>query len=67
MTMERLTMSNGPEVRYIGKHTKMPGLEDASTMRVAARREVMRRLCEYEDLGLSPDEIKALLEIQREN
>lgn len=63
--MERLTESNGREVRYIGRHTKIPGLEDASTMRVAARREIMQRLCEYEDTGLTPEEIKALLERQR--
>ena len=36
-------------------------------MKVAARREVMGRLCAYEDTGLSPEEIKILLENQRKN
>jgi hypothetical protein len=44
-------------VGYIGKHTKLPGLETASTMRVAAVREVMQRLAEYEDTGLTPEQI----------
>jgi hypothetical protein len=57
MAMERLTVKTGAEVRYIGKHTKHPGMEDASTMRVAARREVMYRLAAYEDTGLTPDQI----------
>ena len=45
----------------------MPGLDDASTMRVAARREVMRRLCAYEEIGMSPEEIKYLLANQQKN
>lgn len=60
--MDRLTSRNGGDVRYIGKRTNMPGLENASTMRVAARREVMDRLCEYEDTGLTPEQIKQLQE-----
>lgn len=55
--MERLTETTGAEVRYIGKHTKLPGLENASTMRVAAVRDVMQRLAEYEDTGLTPEQI----------
>lgn len=61
--MERLTeRRGGAEVGYIGKHTKLPGLDCASTMRVAATREVMERLAEYEDTGLSPEQIKNLLQ-----
>ena len=63
--MERLTQNTSGRVVYVGKHTKLPGLDDASTMRVAARREVMSRLAAYEDTGLSPDEIKNLLDTQR--
>lgn len=55
--MERLTERNSAGVGYIGKHTKLPGLENASTMRVAAVRDVMQRLAEYEDTGLTPEQI----------
>lgn len=65
--MQRLTERTSAGVAYIGKHTQLPGLEDASTMKVAARREVMRRLCAYEDTGLTPEEIKNLLANQQKN
>lgn len=55
--MERLTERNSAGVGYIGKHTQLPGLESASTMRVAAIRDVMQRLAEYEDTGLTPEQI----------
>lgn len=55
--MQRLTERNSTGVGYIGRHTKLPGLETASTMRVAAVREVMDRLAEYEDTGLTPEQI----------
>ena len=58
--MARLTEVVGKEVRYIGRHTKMPGLENASSMRVAAVRDVMQRLAEYEETGLDPEQIKSL-------
>jgi hypothetical protein len=48
------------DVAYIGQHTQLPGLEGASTMRVAARRDVLQRLAEYEDTGLSPAQINEL-------
>lgn len=60
--MDRLTERRGAEVGYIGKHTKLPALENASTMRVAATRDVMQRLADYEDTGLSPEQIKNLLQ-----
>jgi hypothetical protein len=41
----------------MGKHTKLPGIESASSMRVPATRDVMERLAEYEDTGLTPEEI----------
>lgn len=59
--MERLTERNSAGTGYIGKYTQLPGLETASTMRVAAVRDVMQRLAEYEDTGLEPAEIVAML------
>lgn len=58
--MQRLTERNSAGVGYIGRHTQLPGLETASTMRVAAVRDVMQRLAEYEDTGLSPEQIAQL-------
>ena len=58
--MERLTEIRNDTVYYTGKHTKLPGLDCAGTMRVAAVRDVMQRLAEYEATGLQPDEIKRL-------
>lgn len=55
--MDRLTARNGEIVTYMGKHTKLPGIESASSMRVPATREVMERLAEYEDTGLTPEEV----------
>lgn len=60
--MDRLTERRGTAVGYIGKHTRLPGLETASTMRVAATRDVMERLADYEDTGLTPEQIKNLLQ-----
>lgn len=54
---QRLTERNGTGVAYVGKHTKMPGLDAAGSMRVAAQREVMERLAAYEDTGLTPEQI----------
>lgn len=59
--MDRLTERNGRQVAYIGKHTKLPGLDSAGSMKVAAQRECMERLAEYEDTGLTPEQIKELL------
>jgi hypothetical protein len=59
--MERLTERTlAGDVVYTGRHAKVPGLEDASTMTVAARRDVLRRLAAYEDTGLTPSEIYEL-------
>lgn len=60
--MDRLTGRNGSIVTYNGKHTKLPGIECAASMRVPAVREVMQRLAEYEDTGLSPEQIKNMLQ-----
>lgn len=65
--MERLTARAGTMITYMGKHTKLPGIDCAASMRVAATREVMQRLADYEDTGLTPDEINKLLETQRKN
>ena len=61
--MERLTQrQNSAVVAYVGKHTKMPGLDTAGSMRVAAQREVMDKLAAYEDTGLTPEQIVELLQ-----
>ena len=65
--MERLTARTGDMITYMGRHTKLPGIDGASSMRVAATRDVLQRLAEYEDTGLTPDEITKLLETQRKN
>ena len=65
--MERLTERTGGVIVYTGKHTKLPGIDCAASMRVAATRDVMQRLADYEDTGLTPDEITKLLETQRKN
>lgn len=59
---ERLTERQGDIVAYMGKHTKLRGLDSAGSMRVAATREVMQRLAEYEDTGLTPEQIVELLQ-----
>ncbi len=64
---QRLTERQGRNVAYIGKHTKLPGLENASSMRVAAVRDVMDRLADYEDTGLDPEQIKNLLQNRSAN
>ncbi len=58
--MDRLTLRTGTQVSYIGKHTRVPGLDSAGSMRVAGVRDVMDRLADYEDTGVSPEEINAL-------
>lgn len=60
---ERLTQRQGNIVTYTGKHTKLPGIDCASSMRVPAVRDVMERLAEYEDVGLAPEELAALKKI----
>jgi len=59
--MERLTERQGGAVGYIGRHSRrVPGLaEPAETMRVAATREVLQRLADYEDTGMEPSQIKS--------
>ena len=58
--MDRLTERNCDIVTYIGRYTKLPGIDCASSMRVAAIRDVMQRLAEYEDTGMSPEQILEL-------
>ncbi len=60
--MNRLTARNGKQVTYTGRHTKLPGIDSASSMKVAAIRDVMERLAQYEETGLDPDEIKTMLQ-----
>lgn len=65
--MVRLTARSGNEITYIGKHTRLPGMESAGSMRVAATREVMDRLADYEDTGLTPEQIKDLQQALQKN
>ena len=60
--MERLTARSGKDITYMGRHTKLPGIDGASSMRVAATRDVLQRLAEYEDTGLTPEQIMELLQ-----
>lgn len=55
--MERLTQRDGDTVLYVGHRCRYPGLDCAGNMRVAAVRECMDRLAEYEDTGLTPEEL----------
>lgn len=59
--MGRLTQRNGNAVLYVGNRCKYPGIDQAGTMRVAAMRECMERLADYEDTGLTPEQITKLL------
>ena len=59
---QRLTERTPTGVGYVGNRTKYPGipeLNQASGLRVAAVREILARLAEYEDTGLAPEEIAA--------
>ena len=55
---KRLTARNTFGVVYVGKHRKTPDMDVAGGMKVAAYREIMDRLAEYEDTGLTPEQIK---------
>ena len=60
--MERLTEKRGDDVLYIGKHARLVEIgENASTMKVAATRDVLQRLAEYEATGLNPAQVELLL------
>ena len=53
----RLTERTPTGVVYVGRYTKLPGIDCASSMRVAAVRECMDRLADYEETGLTPEEM----------
>lgn len=54
---ERLTERTGSGLAYVGRHTKLRGIDGPSSMRVAAIRDVMERLEEYENTGMTPEQI----------
>ncbi len=58
---KRLTLRNSFGVVYVGKHRKTPDMDVAGGVKVAAQREIMQRLAEYEDTGLTPEQIKEKL------
>jgi hypothetical protein len=58
---KRLTERTPGGVAYIGPRTKFPGINElnqAGTLRVAAVREIMDKLADYEDTGLDPEQIQ---------
>ena len=63
---QRLTERTPTGVGYVGncaRYHGMPELNQAgSGLRVAAIREMMDRLAEYEDTGLTPEQIMELLQ-----
>ena len=60
--MGRLTQRNGNTVLYVGNRCKYPGIDQAGTMRVAAMRECMERLADYEDTGLEPEDMREVMQ-----
>ncbi len=57
---KRITARTDAGVAYTGSRTKFPGMHElnlAGSLRVAAVREIMDKLAEYEDTGLSPEQI----------
>ena len=64
---QRLTERTPGGVAYSGARTNYPGMPELNmpgSMRVAALRECMALLADYEDTGLTPEQIMELL---REN
>ena len=59
--MQRITENQNGTIFYTGRHARCPGLDSAGTMKVAAQREVMQKLAEYEDTGLEPEQIRQLI------
>ena len=58
---QRLTKRTPGGVAYTGPRTKFYGMDElnlAGTLRVAAVREIMDRLADYEDTGLTPEQIR---------
>jgi hypothetical protein len=52
-------------VAYSGARTNFPGMPELNmpgSMRVAAQRECMALLADYEDTGLTPEQIVKLLQ-----
>jgi hypothetical protein len=58
---KRITVRTPSGVAYTGTRTKFPGMHElnlAGSLRVAAVREIIDKLAEYEDTGLSPEQIQ---------
>lgn len=61
----RLTERTPSGVAYSGACTNYPGMPELNmpgSMRVAAQRECMALLADYEDTGLTPEQIMELLQ-----
>ena len=55
--MERLTKRINDVVTYIGKWNSYETGQIAAELNAAARREILERLADYEDTGLTPEEV----------
>lgn len=62
--MERLTMRRNGVVTYIGKENSYDTGQIAAELNVVARREILERLADYEDTGLSPQACVEAREIE---
>lgn len=55
--MERLTKRRNGVVTYIGKENSYDTGQIAAELNAAARREILERLADYEDQGLTPEKV----------
>lgn len=58
--MERLTQRTNGIVVYVGAHNKEAGGQTPFEVSSRGIREILARLAEYEDAGLTPEDIEAL-------
>lgn len=56
--MERLTKRINGVATYIGKENSSDTGQIAAELNVVARREILERLADYEDTGLTPEGVK---------
>lgn len=60
--MERVTRRAGPDtVIYIGGHHQHTSGDIPAEINTAGIRDILKRLADYEDTGLTPQEIAALM------
>lgn len=59
--MERLTQRTNGVVVYVGAHNRGGGGQTSFEVSSRGVREILTRLAEYEDTGLMPEEVSALI------